>query len=373
MYHFVSVYCTIHVNFSKKWPGLLFIGLLKAFVVTCMWVKQLKRPVCVSKSGALIKHFILSKKSSSHFKILFMKISFNVFSVVAATLIATAITSCNKNVSSGSTTTGTSSTTASLSSSVIAVTASATSADTIYVMQQCGKGQQRDSIAAADLPVAITNYLDTSYPGNTFNKGFAVKDSTGTIANYVVIIFYNGKPVGLLFGADGTFLRVLEQREPGDLHDRGWHQGGRFCNRDSLHHDTVALTALPVAITTYFASNYSTDTLLKAFLTADSGYVVISANNGLYATLFTASGSFVKRLELPRPPGKPQPLAQADLPATVLSYLDATYPSYVFDKAFSLSAKGVLKGYVVLIDANNTKYAIAFDANGKFISAVPVW
>jgi hypothetical protein len=135
----------------------------------------------------------------------------------------------------------------------------------------------------------------------------------------------------------------------------------------------VPLAGLPAAVTTYMSSNYAGDTLLKAFKTADSGYIVISANNGIYTTIFTSSGSFVKRVELPQPPGKPQPIAQTALPATVLSYLTSTYPNYVFDKAFSVSASGALQGYLVFIDANNTKYVVAFNAAGSYVGAMPVW
>ncbi|HWB25891.1 MAG TPA: PepSY-like domain-containing protein [Chitinophagaceae bacterium] len=304
-----------------------------------------------------------------------MKRILNAGILSAFALAMLAITSCNKNISSnpasGSSTT--SATASASSSAVIAVAAGVASSDSVYVMQQCSKGQHRDSISASALPDSITAYLNANYSGYTFNKAFAVKDTTGTVVNYVVIIFFNNKPVGLLFDANGSFVNVLEQREPGDMHGPGWHPGGRFCNRDSLHQDTVALTDLPTAITSYMSANYAGDTLLKASRDIDSGYIIISANNGLYATVFTSSGSFVKRVELPQPPGKPQPVAQSSLPAIALTYLTATYPDYVFEKAFSVTVKGVLKGYLVLIDANSTRYAVAFDANGNFISAMPVW
>ena len=301
-----------------------------------------------------------------------MKKIFGAGIICTAAIVLFAVTGCNKEASSNNGT-GSSTSTTAASAVVIAVAASTTSTDSVYIMQQCSNGQKRDSISAANLPAEITTYLDSNYAGYSFNKAFAVTDSTGAIQNYAVVIFYNNKPVGLLFSADGSFIRVLEQREPGDMHNDGWHQGGRFCNRDSLLNDTVALANLPVAVTTYLSTNYPGDTLLKAFKNADSGYVVISADNGLFATVFTASGSFVKRAQLPEPPGKPQPVAQSTLPATVLSYLTTTYPSYVFDKAFSVSSKGTLKGYVVFVDANNTKYAVVFNAAGSFVAATTLW
>jgi hypothetical protein len=54
------------------------------------------------------------------------------------------------------------------------------------------------------------------------------------------------------------------------------------------------------------------------------------------------------------------------------SYLTTAYPNYVFKKAFSISQSGTIKGYVVFIDANNTKYAVEFDASDNFIKAKTV-
>jgi hypothetical protein len=60
-------------------------------------------------------------------------------------------------------------------------------------------------------------------------------------------------------------------------------------------------------------------------------------------------------------------LDETGLPANVRSYLTNAYPNYIFKKAFSISDANTLKGYVVFIDANNTKYAIEFDASGNFV------
>lgn len=256
----------------------------------------------------------------------------------------------------------------------IAVATTATGTDSVYVMQKCSDGQYREPVAQSALPGGINTYLDSNYAGYTFNKAFAIKDSSGTTVDYVVVIFYNDKPVALLFTNTGSFVKVLEQREHGDEdNSQGWHEGGRFDNRDGKHRDTIAISSLPTAIITYMTTNYPNDTLLKAAQWKDRDYIIISANNGLYATVFSNSGAFVSRKPLPQSHGKPQPVAQTALPATALTYLSATYPDYVFEKAFSVSTNGVVKGYVVLIDANLTKYVVAFDASGNFVGAIPVW
>ncbi len=81
----------------------------------------------------------------------------------------------------------------------------------------------------------------------------------------------------------------------------------------------------------------------------------------------------MKRVSLPAPPGVCISVAQTALPANALSYLTTTYPDYVFEKAFAAYSNNALQGYVVVINENNTKYAVRFDASGNFVSAKTIW
>ncbi len=299
---------------------------------------------------------------------------------MAAILFIAGATSCKKEISgNGNNDTNNSVANAATSSTItVAATAAGAAAtgsatDSVVVMHKCEKGERRDSLAAAALPTTVQAYVAANYSGNTFIKAFSVKDTTGTVKGYVVIINFNGKPVALQFKADGTFVKVLEQREKGDMDNKGWHRGGRFEKRNGEKKDTVALSALPSAIRAYFAANYAGDTLTKAFKTCDSGYLVVSKNNGVFATLFNKAGVFVKRVDLPKSNGVLASVAQAALPTNVQNYLSTTYPNYAFDKADSVTVNGVLKGYIVIIDANNTHYAVAFDASGNFVAVKTIW
>lgn len=124
------------------------------------------------------------------------------------------------------------------SSSTIAVAASATSTssastDSVYLVQPCRRGEGRDSLAQSALPANVTAYISATYSGAAFAKAFALKNVSSTLTGYVVVIYYNNKPVGLQFDSSGNFVKVLEQREKGDLNGAGWHHGGRFEHRDS--------------------------------------------------------------------------------------------------------------------------------------------
>ena len=299
-----------------------------------------------------------------------------IFNMLSLTLLLLAFASCKKDYTAGtatSTTTDSVSTSAVESTQAIAVAASrGTAGDSVYVVGTCARDHHRDSLAFSSLPSVITDYLTANYAGYTFQKAFTDKDTSGNIAGYIVIIQYNGNPVGLKFDAAGTFLKVLEQREGHDLNGPGWHHGGRFDDRDGMHKDTIALNALPAGVTNYFATNYPEDTLVKAYKNKDGSIIVLSKNSGAFATEFDVSGNFIKRVELPARPGHPTSITLADLPSAAQSYLTTTYPGYVFKQAFEITQSGTVQGYAVFIEANSTSYAIAFDASGNFLEAITI-
>ena len=301
----------------------------------------------------------------------------SILNMLSTGIFLVAFASCKKDTSAitptatQSDTAGT--TTAVASTQAVAVAASRNIAgDSIYVVGTCDRGHHRDTVVAGNLPTVVTNYLTANYSGYAFQKAYTDKDAAGNTAGYIVIIQYNDKPVGLKFDAAGAFVKVLEQREGQDLQGHGWHHGGAFDDRDGMRRDTISLNSLPSAITSYFATNYATDTLVRAYHDRDSSIVVLTTDNGVFATVFDSNGTFIKRVELPSRTGETSAVALSALPATAQTYLSTTYPNYVFKQAFEVIQNGTRQGYAVFIDANGTKYALAFDASGNFIKAVTV-
>ena len=302
-----------------------------------------------------------------------MKLQFKPLIVNLAITIVVALASCQKENSTtpldSSLTTASAVQAAAVATSSVAITASTeTRGDSIYAFQTCGSFEHRDSIAFSNLPAAVASYLSTNYSGYSALKSFSISNSAGTLTGYVTVILFNNNPVAIKFDSTGAFIEVLELREGRDLlNQHGYHQGGCFQNRDSLHQDTLAIDALPATITSYFSSNYPQDTLLKALKTFSGNYVVLSKDDNLYATIFSGDGTFISRDQLPTKTGRISSIAQNALPVNILNYLTSTYPGYVFDKSFSIARNGVLQGYFVVIDANNTKYGIEFDSSGNFV------
>jgi hypothetical protein len=263
-------------------------------------------------------------------------------------------------------------------SSTIAVAVDSAGTDSVYILQQCDHGFYRDSIASASLPDSVLSFLNANYSDYGFQRAFEIRDSAGMIEGYVVIISFNGKPVGLLFDGSGRFSRVLEQREHGDLEGDGWHHGGRFGDRDGKHKDTLAITSLPASVSSYMATNYPSDTFIKAYQNRDSSILIISRDDGLFATVFGSSGNFVKRMPLTPDrdmiiPPVIQSIVQDSLPSPDLNFLTTTYPNYVFESSLTIITNRQIQGYAVLIDADNTKYVVWFDAAGNVVATQTIW
>ncbi|WP_207424120.1 PepSY-like domain-containing protein [Desertivirga brevis] len=257
------------------------------------------------------------------------------------------------------------------STQAILVESASVSGEAVYIINTTPEGASRDSITATELPASVATYLIANYNGYTLKKTFKVSISSA-VDSYIVVILYNGKPVGLKFDSTGAFVKAFEQRERGDLKGKGWKRGGRFDGREGRHHDTIAVTSLSTVIKAYFLVNHPTDTLVSAFRGKDSSTVVISSNNGLYATAFNSANLFQKRAQIIAHKGKKTAVAQTELPAKTLSYLTTTYPGYVFDKAFAVKINSNVQAYVVIINSNNTRHGLHFNAAGDFVKTVVI-
>lgn len=151
---------------------------------------------------------------------------------------------------------------------------SAAVADTV-TKQKC-KGTIT-SIDPAALPAAITTYINTNYAGASIK--FSGKDAQG---QYLVGVSVNSVETGLLFDANGVFVKVLQ------------HYG----NKAKL--TEVAITALPASVATYVTANYAGYTIKRAGKDTD-GNLFVAIENGTTrkALLFDANGVFKQEKEVP--------------------------------------------------------------------------
>lgn len=138
---------------------------------------------------------------------------------------------------------------------------------------------------------------------------------------------------------------------------------------------SIEEATLPAIALDYLTMNYPGYTLDRAGEKKDKtgttvGFVANITHNKLsYHLHFDATGKFVSVVEKKgKQNGKGVKVAQADLPAAIKTYLDATYPAYKFDDAISFSVDGTVKGFGVRITtADNKEIGLMFDGAGVFL------
>ncbi|MBI1224775.1 MAG: hypothetical protein GC192_06025 [Bacteroidetes bacterium] len=127
-----------------------------------------------------------------------------------------------------------------------------------------------DTIATADLPQVIADYISSNYAGETItvvvvkpSGKFGVELSSSTV---------------LLFTADGTFIKECDG-QPAD----GPHQN--HCNTP------ISLTDLPQAAQDYISTNYADAILERGCLKNNGNYIVRLSNH--VVILFAADGTVI--------------------------------------------------------------------------------
>ena len=282
------------------------------------------------------------------------------------------LSSCKKELSSLSPTPTVETTTSSISaSSPISVALNGfanTQSDSVYVMYTSDGELFRDEIPAITLPAAVQQYQMENYQQNDQLSAYTISDKDGNLKSYVSIIRYNERPVALEYNFVGTFKKVLEQREWADLDNDGWHIGGLFEDRDGNNRDVVNLNLLPDEIKNYMTNNYPDDIIVRAFQTKEEAIIVISKNNGGFANVFNKNLELQKHMSICDVNCQLEDIEKSTVSSKVLTTLSNTFPNYIFNYGDMMNVNGVSMGNLILINANNTRYLVAFDADGKLLS-----
>ncbi len=214
------------------------------------------------------------------------------------------------------------------------------------------------SVVAANLPSAVTSYINTNYSGAVIK--LAAKDVTGEL---YVAIQLNGQYKALEFTATGTFVKELAFK--GEYHANGPGQSKAY--RDSVN--AVNIAALPTKVTSYISSNYAGATIDFVGKATLSGYIVGITVNGTKKVLqFNPDGSFNQ--ELPTGTGRHgwggdyTVIATSALPASITTYITTNYAGATINKA---AQGGTMGYYIVSITTTDSKHVgLVFNADGSF-------
>lgn len=167
-----------------------------------------------------------------------------------------------------------------LKMSVASTTCTKDSADTLRRHSRLDITQ----IDIATLPTAINSYISSNYAGSTIDKA-----GTDLLGNYYVrIMNADGTYSALEFNAAGEFVKVL-------LKKQRKHDG-----------TDIAVSALPVSITSYISTNYAGVTIHKAELESDGTYkvLIVLTDNSFIGLSFDSSGNFIAAISVKEKSGR---------------------------------------------------------------------
>jgi uncharacterized membrane protein YkoI len=217
-------------------------------------------------------------------------------------------------------------------------------------------GPAATSLALTDLPAAV----QTALSGYTFKRAMAKVDASGATI-YHIQADKSGLTYDLDIDSTGKILLSKEIPAKPEI-------------------SKTDLTTLPAAIVTYLNTN-ATGWVLKNALSISADNVAIHYHVVVTVGTSVQTYMFDKDFKVIQNPGKgPKDnpslpnftvaeITQAQVPATVITYLNTNYVGWKFTKAQTVSADTTIKEYEVFIAVGDKAYKVEFDGNGVFQGA----
>lgn len=214
-------------------------------------------------------------------------------------------------------------------------------------------------IAKTDLPAAVLSYLDTNFPGATFEH--ASKKTKGDKLGFRVELIFNKEHYSLFFDQTGAFLSQVTglQGKPGK-------KGPAPAATE------IALTDLPAAV----KSTISGYTFKRAILVKDPAgmevyHIRIEKLGVPYDLVVDATGKIVKTKEVNTKGPDFTKIELKTLPAGLTAYLNTNAAGFTLDYAVAILKDSVVVEYHVGVTIGTVKKEFHLDANFQLLPNPP--
>ncbi|MFM1821402.1 MAG: hypothetical protein RLZZ402_1761 [Bacteroidota bacterium] len=214
-------------------------------------------------------------------------------------------------------------------------------------------------IAKTDLPAAILTYLDTNFPGATFEHAF--KKTKGEKLGFRVELTFNKENYSVFFDQTGAFLNQVTglQGKPGK-------KGPAPAATE------IALVDLPAAV----KSTISGYTFKRAILVRDPKgmevyHIRIDKLGVPYDLVVDGTGKILKTKEVNTKGPDFTKMELKTLPAGLTAYLNANVAGYKLDYAVAILKDSVIVEYHVGVTLGTTKKEIHLDAKFQVMPQPP--
>ena len=214
-------------------------------------------------------------------------------------------------------------------------------------------------IAKADLPAAVIAYIDTNFPGATFEH--ASKKTKGDKLGFRVELIFNKEHYSIFFDETGAFLNQVTglQGKPGK-------KGPAPAATE------LALADLPAPV----QAALNGMTFKRAILTKDQNGVAIYHIHvdkaGVLLSLdVDANGTVVKSKEVSQKGANFTKIDLTTLPAGLTSFLNTNAAGFTLDYAVAIKKDSVIVEYHIGVTIGTAKKEFHLDANFQLLTNHP--
>ena len=214
-------------------------------------------------------------------------------------------------------------------------------------------------IAKTDLPAAVLSYLDTNFPGATFEH--ASKKTKGDKLGFRVELIFNKEHYSIFFDQTGAFLSQVIglQGKPGK-------KGPAPAATE------IALADLPAAVKSTLAGY----TFKRAILVKDPAgmevyHIRIEKLGVPYDLVVDATGKIVKTKEVNTKGPNFTKIELKTLPAGLTAYLNANAAGFTVDYAVAILKDSVVVEYHVGVTIGTVKKEFHLDASFQLLPNPP--
>lgn len=214
-------------------------------------------------------------------------------------------------------------------------------------------------IAKTDLPAAVLSYLDTNFPGATFEH--ASKKTKGDKLGFRVELIFNKEHYSIFFDQTGAFLSQVTglQGKPGK-------KGPAPAATE------IALADLPAAVKSTLAGY----TFKRAILVKDPAgmevyHIRIEKQGVPYDLVVDATGKIVKTREVKTKGPDFTKIELKTLPAGLTAYLNTNAAGFTLDYAVAILKDSVIVEYHVGVTIGTVKKEFHLDASFQLLPNHP--
>lgn len=214
-------------------------------------------------------------------------------------------------------------------------------------------------IAKTDLPAAVISYIDTNYPGATFEH--ASKKTTGTKLGFRVELIFNNEHYSVFFDETGAFLNQVTglQGKPGK-------KGPAPAATE------IALADLPAPV----QAALNGMTFKRAILTKDQNgvavyHIHVDKAGVLLSLDLDANGTVLKSREVSQKGANFTKIDLTTLPAGLTAFLNTNAAGFTVDYAVAIKKDSVIVEYHIGVTVGTTKKEFHLDANFQLLANHP--